>query len=617
MEAILKKLNTDKDGNAVDGKFGILAESDTTQLKVIAKNKDVAVGDVFVLPSTRGHQRFYIFRTSQYANVMGRMVELSDIARNTLIHKDGYMSNDLNDEKLIELTGTMLGYSEKENGTWVFHRPRRLPDHLSEVYLIVPSGVASASDKVDYGTLREEVLRELLGTQLGDESGIFVGNYLAGEYQLPNVPVYAPAYALSHHLGVFGRTGCGKSNTMMVLIDSMFKYNERVEKSKNGVKVSLLAIDPHDEFLGWHEKSGGRGGLNDITGRYTPDQREMLVDPFYYLTSKQIEDGNGMARLRISRADLMPQDVTSIMEFTEQQGMVCEKAFAKYGQQWVTNLISGKFLEDEQEEGESGGGTFLESTVQAVMRRLTFLNASQTKVFTRYDEDMGLDYDSLLPRIVCALEKGRIITIDTTLISEKEQFLLTTIVARVLFELRKALKSSLDSKESLEDQIRLAFGINPDLETRGTERFVEELLKALDAGDLPYLKNGKPIAVTDLPHINFVIEEAPSVLNPERIKFGSVFRDISRQGRKFQIGLTVISQQVTAIDEGILTQINTEFTMALGNETERRAAVANASADLYGFEKELQVMGKGQTIMTASYRDVPIPVQAPKFDSMN
>jgi DNA helicase HerA-like ATPase len=119
-----------------------------------------------------------------------------------------------------------------------------------------------------------------------------------------------------------------------------------------------------------------------------------------------------------------------------------------------------------------------------------------------------------------------------------------------------------------------------------------------------------------LPYVNVVIEEAPSVLNPERIRFGSVFRDISRQGRKFGIGLTVISQQVTAIDQGILTQINTELTMALGNEEERRCAVRNASADLTGFERELQVMGKGQALATASYRDIPLPTQAPNFDTL-
>ncbi len=115
--------------------------------------------------------------------------------------------------------------------------------------------------------------------------------------------------------------------------------------------------------------------------------------------------------------------------------------------------------------------------------------------------------------------------------------------------------------------------------------------------------------------MNVVIDEAPSVLRPYPPRFGSLFRDISRQGRTFGIGLTVISQHVTAIDQGILTQLNTELTMALGNQEERPAAVKNPSADLTGFERELQVMGKGQALATASYRDIPLPTQAPNFDN--
>lgn len=578
--------------------FGILAESNTQQLRVIAKNKDVAVGDLFVLPSKRGHERFYIFRTSQYANVMNRTIEIGDVARNKLTMPNANLSEDLVSEQLIELSGIMLGYSEQVGDKWVFHRPRRLPDHLSEVYLIRP----------DKGAC-EEVIRVLLGQQLGTD-GIYIGDYLAGEYPLTQVPVYIPPSALSHHLGIFGRTGCGKSNTMMVLIQSMYRHNEKVLSEGKGEKVSLLAIDPHDEFLDWHKKSGGRGGLSDIVSHYTTDQRQKLVEPFYYLTPKAIEDGNGQARIKISRADIVPQDVTSIIEFSEQQRMFCDLVYSKAGEQWISKILSGDYGDDPDYE------QFLESTRVGVQRRLSFFSDAQTKIFTKCDPEMGLEYDSLLCEIVCSLEKGRIITIDTTLISEKEQFLLNTTVARVLFALRKALKSSRDDEDSLRSEIKLAFGIDPDIDTKGSVQFVETLLAALDSGELPYLKDGKPVAITELPHINIVIEEAPSVLNPERIKFGSVFRDISRQGRKFQIGLSVISQQVTAIDEGILTQINTEITMALGNETERKEAIRNASADLYGFEKELQVMDKGQTILTASYRDVSIPVQAPKFDDM-
>ena len=576
-------------------KFGVLAESDTTQLRIIAKNKDVAVGDLFVMPSERGHERFYIFRTSEYANIMNRTINIGDVARNKLTMRDSYFSNDLNDEMLIELRGSLLGYAEMESGKWQFYRPRRLPDHLSDVYLISESN--------------SEAIKILLESQLGSE-GICIGNLLAGENPLPNVPVYIPPYAISHHIAIFGRTGCGKSNTMMVLIESMFKHNKHVLDTGRGQKVSMFAVDPHDEFLDWHKKSGGRGGIREIAGGYSPEEAKELVEPYFYLTPKQVEDGNGIARVRFSRADIIPEDLISITEFTEQQSQFAHLVYSKKGEEWIGRLLSGD-LGDDPEFGQ-----YVDSTKGAVERRVSFLNNSQTKVFTRFDPEIGFEYDSILPELVCALEKGRIITVDTTLMSEMEQFLLTTLVARVLFVLRKALKAARGDADSLKHEISLAFGVGSGAGI-GSKSLVEKLLEYLDSGDLPYLdEHGAPVAIDALPHINFVIEEAPSVLNPERIRFGSVFRDISRQGRKFQIGLTVISQQVTAIDEGILTQINTEVTMALGNETERREAIRNASADLYGFEKELQVMGKGQALLTASYKDVPLPVQAPLYDTL-
>lgn len=55
----------------------------------------------------------------------------------------------------------------------------------------------------------------------------------------------------------------------------------------------------------------------------------------------------------------------------------------------------------------------------------------------------------------------------------------------------------------------------------------------------------------------------------------------------------MISQQASEINQGVLTQINDELTMALSNETEQRKAMCNASADLQGFERELQVMCRG------------------------
>ena len=64
--ANLEEVVTALGGNSQ--RFGVLAESSTTQLRVIAGNNDVAVGDLFLIPSQRGSDRVYVFRTTQYAN---------------------------------------------------------------------------------------------------------------------------------------------------------------------------------------------------------------------------------------------------------------------------------------------------------------------------------------------------------------------------------------------------------------------------------------------------------------------------------------------------------------------------------------------------------------------
>jgi len=241
-----------------------------------------------------------------------------------------------------------------------------------------------------------------------------------------------------------------------------------------------------------------------------------------------------------------------------------------------------------------------------INRRVSFLAGNRSNLVPNVEV-----YQSSLADIILAMENGRILDVDTSLMTEIEQFLLTTVVARSLFSLRKALKSSRDLNHFLGSQNQAGemdryFPLQNSLKVQLKERLNEK--------DSPYLdEEGDLTGINDLPSVNIIVEEAPSILNPARMKFGSIFRDISRQGRKFGLGLTVVSQQVTEIDQGILSQINTEITMALGNEEERKAAIQNASNDIFPFKKELQVMSTGQAVMSASYKNVPLPIQIPEF----
>lgn len=600
--------NMDELMGLIGERFGVLAESNTTQLTVIARNTDVAVGDLFILPCRRGPDRFYVFRTTQYANVLSRTIDVNEVARNKLTMPDSFLAEDFADEKLIELKGMVLGYAEwsPQSERWDFHRPRRLPQHLSDVYHVNHANQQMAT-----------VARTLMRSQLGD-SGIYIGDLLAGEQSLPGVPVYLPPYALSHHISVFGRTGSGKSNMMMVLLHSILAYNKDVSDGRQKeAPASIFAIDPHDEFRHWHLATGGADGIHGIVSAYTAGERASLVEPFYYLSAKDLGVTGLERRVLLSRADVTPDDLISVSEFTEQQIAFSNQFYALHGERWIGRLLLGDTEIGKKSGDREDSAEYLPGTIAAVQRRVGFMRHGHTRVFTRFDPEAGNDlaYRSSLPDIICAIERGRVIVVDTTLMSEMEQFLLTTVVARVLFAVRKALRSA-ESSSTLLTEIRQALGNDDEQGQTGMRSLADELVRHIERGELPYIERGEVKSPDRLPYVNIVVEEAPSVLNPQRMKFGSVFRDISRQGRKFGIGLTVVSQQVSEIDAGVLTQINTELTMSLGNENERREAIRNASADLLGFERELQVMSRGQVIVSASYKDVPLPVLVPEYDLM-
>jgi DNA helicase HerA-like ATPase len=587
---------------SLEPRFGVLAESSTSQLTVVARNGDVAIGDLFLLPCSRGPRpRFYVFRATEYANILNRTIDMGDVARNKLTMPDSYFAEDLAEEQLVELRGMVLGYAEYEelSDSWSFNRPRRLPQHLTDVYRVEPIRPAAG-----------EAVRELLRTQLGDR-GLVVGHLLAGERPLMSVPVRLPVQALSHHIGVFGRTGCGKSNLIMVFLDGVLGHNREIHNSDTcGRKASVFAIDPHDEFRTWHATTGGADGIRRIVGGYSGQELIDLVAPFYYLTARDVLDGPFEARVRLSRADVTPDDLASILDFSEQQIAFARQLFVEHGERWIGRLLAGDAGTDRQ-----AGPEYLPGTVAAVERRLGFITHGNSRLVSRFDPELGLQYESILPDILCALECGRVLIVDTTLLGELEQFLLNTVVARSLFALRRALRLA-DSPHRLREEISAAFGTDSANGRAGQRTLAEQLVIRLNDRRLPYLDGQRVRSLDQLPLVHILVEEAPSVLNPARMRFGSIFRDISRQGRKFGIGLGVVSQQVSEIDAGVLTQLNSQLTLALGNADERREAVRAASSDISGFAQELQVLDRGQLLLSTSLRDIVLPVQVPDFDTL-
>ena len=551
--------------------FGVLAGGHLGKLVVITKNEDLSVGDIFLIPSSRGEYRYFIFRISNFENIIRRLSSIDTVAETLVVEKDAYLAN-LEEEKLIAVEGSLLGYGkyhDKDN-KFVFKKARRLPEHFSAIYKV---------QKVQ----NEDSLKDILASQLSGD--IFVGDLLVGEESL-NIDVMIPKGKIPMHVGIFGATGSGKSNLMQVITKSFIDYN--LQCYLNGIedRITLLTIDPHDEYALGTGKFGIQDIIDEIDSRSSKVRRELFGD-FYYLTTSIDATARDVQRyakkLKISLQEILPIDLMSIHQFTPPQIAYMYSLHAVYGDEWINNV------------GDAQG--FMDATVNAVERYLAFLRRSN--IFLD-----GYAGSNLLD-VVSALEMGRVLLFNTSITSQREQFLSTTIIARTVFELRKAVKSS-NTLDILKKQIAtrdLSECVRKDFSQKNLiqEFYLKDLNTVKDTSELV------PILIT--------VEEAPSILTPDLMRFeGNVYKAISRQGRKFGIGLAVISQQVSSINPALLSQLNTQIVLALGNADEIRLAIKAASRDISDFESEFKVLDRGEAVVTASYRDLPFVVHVPLFD---
>ena len=566
-------LDRDKLGELY-GKVGV---GNQTTLGIMGNNRDISVGEIFLIYSNRdGHERVFFFRVLGLENYLRQVDDLARVAGTLMVEGDAYLSG-IERNMLLSVGGRMLGYAEKKGDEWVFNSPRRLPDHLASVYRPVP------------GTSDESV-RTMLDCQTDGE--IYVGDLQVGEETL-DVPIKIPSKFLPMHVGIFGSTGAGKSNLMMVLIKSIIDNNLNVFRDPNqdSQRISAFCIDPHDEFA----KGVDKYGIQHVISDMSPSTRSEVIGDFYYLTTHKratTRDIRKYAReIRILWSEVQPRDLYSIREFTAEMTSFIDGQYNSQGEDWIASILG-------MDEEAADAVNVQKGTLRAVKRRLSFLKRSPIYI---------KEGNSILGDIFSAMETGRILVVNTSLMSDREQFLLTTIVTRTLSDMRRALKSS---------------GNLGDFENQGQMRLPTSFFSKVKTQARAFYGIGGVADDTpvqdprSLPVIQVTVEEAPSILNPELMRGQSVFKDISRQGRKFNIGLLVVSQQVSVLDNVILSQMNTEINLRLGNEREIRACIENASVNISGFENEFRVMSRGEAIMTQSYRELPLPLRIPLFDDI-
>lgn len=104
-----------------------------------------------------------------------------------------------------------------------------------------------------------------------------------------------------------------------------------------------------------------------------------------------------------------------------------------------------------------------------------------------------------------------------------------------------------------------------------------------------------------------VLEEAHAYLGREHSGPAAVaVRRIAKEGRKYGVGMMLVSQRPSEVDPTILSQCGTIFAMRLANDTDRGQVAGAASDNLKGLFDMLPILRTGEAIIVGESVSLPI-----------
>lgn len=275
----------------------------------------------------------------------------------------------------------------------------------------------------------------------------------------------------------------------------------------------------------------------------------------YYSPS---EPPHGTTLLRIHLSHLKPAHFNGILDWSDPQHEALIAYYRNYGQNWIEAIVTGKSLTTIK---------FAEATIEVIKRRIMQIlsisldNMANLNCNGVFDNDTG---QTTLKDIVTELQNAKTIIIDTSTLSGPAELLIGSILAHEILHNNKKIQTK---------QLR------------------------------------------QQPVISIVLEEAPRVLGKDALEKGpNIFATIAREGRKFNVGITAITQLPSLIPREILANMNTKIILGTELKQERQALIESAAQDLSTEDRLIASLDKGEAIITSTFALFATPISIPHFE---
>lgn len=417
--------------------------------------------------------------------------------------------------------------------------------------------------------LSGDVLKEVCGHNL---EGAEIGHFALGEYlyasgstsiqihdwmrvEAPEILVRFPVASLvARRSFVFARAGFGKSNLNKLLFSKLYERIPTVPKrGGREVPVGTIVFDPDGEYF-WPDDKG-RPGLCDV-----PHLQDKLVVFTPRKAPSAFYGSFTAGGIRLDIRQLRPSDVISIAlppERQDQQNVAKLRALSPSSWSRLVDLIDrDKGGADLRDVAEIMNLDVNKQEAEAVAARSNMTNVVGM-LHDRSSQFMGL--------LMKALEAGRICVVDVSQMRGTQSFVLAGLILRRIFD-----------------------------------RNQEEFTKA------------EPRTIPTIA----VIEEAQAVLN-ERAAAAEPYIAWVKEGRKYDLGALLITQQPGSIPNEILSQGDNWFIFHLlsaGDLASVKRANAHFSDDLLSSLLNEPIPGQGVFWSSVGGKPYPVSIRALLFE---
>ncbi|MEW5936522.1 MAG: ATP-binding protein [Candidatus Thermoplasmatota archaeon] len=143
------------------------------------------------------------------------------------------------------------------------------------------------------------------------------------------------------------------------------------------------------------------------------------------------------------------------------------------------------------------------------------------------------------------------------------------------------------------------------LNLRGSPPDIQELIVNRLATALFELRK-----LDQVPPMMMVLEEAHNYCPQQgQTTCSKILRTIAAEGRKFGLGLAVITQRAAKVDKNVLSQCNTQIILKITNPNDLKAVVSSVEGLTTGMVDEIQRLPVGVAIVTGGSLTMPLFVE--------